>query len=69
MRQTRCNELYLGYFEVEANDPLDEPGQRALIRQLGAKGCRACSQGDLAVVEFCAHRRARLTRKGDLVCS
>jgi hypothetical protein len=59
----------VGYFEVEADDPLDEPGQRALIWQLGAKGCRACSQGDLAVVKFRAHRWARLTRKGDLVCS
>ena len=69
MRQRRSNEMHLDYFEVEADDPLDEPGQRALIWQLSAKGSRACSQGDLAVVELCAHRTARLTRKGDLVCS
>jgi hypothetical protein len=61
--------LNLGYFEVEADDPLDDPGQRALIWQLGAQGRGACSQGDLAVVEFCAYRGARLARKGDLICS
>jgi len=27
----RRQELYLGYFQVEADDPLDKPGQRALI--------------------------------------
>lgn len=61
--------MHLDYIEVEADDPLDEPGQRTLIWQLSAKGSRACSQGDLAVVELCAHCRARLTRKGDFVCS
>ncbi len=59
--------MYLGNFEVEADDPLDEPGQRALIRQIGAKGRRARSQDDFAVIELCAHRRARLAREGDLV--
>ena len=61
--------MHLGNFEVEADDPLDEPGQRALIWQIGAKGRRTRSQDDFAVVEFCAHRRARLARKGDLVHS
>ena len=61
--------MYLGYFEVEANDPLDEPGQRALIRQIGAKGRRTHPPDDFAVVEFCTHGRTRLARKGDLVHS
>jgi hypothetical protein len=59
----------LGNFEVEADDPLDEPGQRALIGQIGAKGGRTCSQDDFTVVEFGAHRRARLAREGDLIHS
>ena len=61
--------MHLGYFEVEADDPLDEPGQRALIWQIGAKGRRARAQDDFAVVEFRAHRGARLAREGDLVHS
>ena len=61
--------MHLGNFEVEADDPLDEPGQRALIRQVGAKGRRTRAQDDFAVVKFCTHRRARLARKGDLVHS
>ena len=61
--------MYLGNFEVEAEDPLDEPGQRALIRQIGAKGRRARAQDDFAVVELCAHRRASLAGEGDLVHS
>jgi hypothetical protein len=72
LRRRRCHELNLGYFEVEADNPLDDPGQRTLIWQLGAQGRGACSQGDLAVVEFCAYRGARLARlarKGDLICS
>jgi hypothetical protein len=59
----------LGYFEVEADDPLDEPGQRALIRQIGAKGRRTCPPDDFAVVEFCTHGRTRLAGEGDLVHS
>ena len=51
--------MYLGNFEAEADDSLDEPGQRALIWQIGPKGRRTSSQDDFAVVEFGAHRRAR----------
>ena len=61
--------MHLSNVEVEADDPLDEPGQRALIWQIGAKGRRTRSQDDFAVVKFCAHRRARLARKSDLVHS
>ena len=69
VRWRRYHKLYLGYFEVEADDPLDQPGQRALIRQLGTKGCRAWFPDDFAVVKFRAHRGARLSREGDLICS
>ena len=61
--------MHLGNFEVEADDPLDEPGQRGLIWQIGAKGRRIRSEDDFAVIEFCAHRRARLAREGDLIHS
>ena len=57
--------MHLGDFEVEPDDPLDEPGQRALIWQVGAQSCRASSQDDLAVVEFRAHDRAGVAREGD----
>jgi hypothetical protein len=65
----RRQELDLGYFQVEADDPLDKPGQRALIGQLGAKGGRACSPDDFAIVKFRAHRGARLARERDLIGS
>ena len=61
--------MHLSNFEVEADDPLDEPGQRTLIRQIGAKGRCTRTQDDFAVVELRAHRRARLAREGDLVHS
>jgi hypothetical protein len=61
--------MHLGNFEVQAEDPLDEPGQRALIGQIRAKSRAARAQDDFAVVEFCAHRRASPAREGDLVHS
>ena len=67
--QGRCEEMHLGNFEMEADDPLDESGQRALIWQIRAKRRRARAQDDFAVVEFCAHRRASPAREGDLVHS
>jgi hypothetical protein len=61
--------MHVGNFEVEADDPLDEPGQRALIGQIRAKGRCARAHDYFAVVEFCAHRRASPAREGDLVDS
>ena len=63
----RRHEAYEDYFEIEAGDPLHKPGQGCLIWQLGAKGCRARADGDLAVVEFRAQGAACLTRESDLV--
>jgi len=57
----------VGNFKPQADDPLDEPGQRGLIWQLAAKSCRFRAYGDPAVVEFCAGRGARLATEGDLV--
>jgi hypothetical protein len=53
---------------MEAGDPLHEPGEGCLIRQLSAKGCLAWAYGDLAVVEFCAQRRTCLAPESDLIC-
>jgi hypothetical protein len=61
--------MHLSNFEVEADDPLDEPGQRTLIWQVGAKGRGARARDDFAVVKLRAHRRARLASKGDLIHS
>ena len=50
-------------FKPEAGDPLHQPGQGSLIWQLGAKGGRARTYGDLAVVEFRAQCGAGLAVK------
>ncbi len=63
------DEKYAGNFKPEADDPLDQSGQRCLILQLAAKSCRVRAYGDLAVVEFRAGRGARLAAEGDLVCA
>jgi hypothetical protein len=60
--------VHMDYFKVEAGDPLYEPGEGCLIWQFGAKGCRAWADGDLAVVEFRAQRRACLAPESDLIC-
>src|SRR5258708_3287988 len=65
----RRYEAHIGHFEPEADDPLYEAGQGPLVWQFGAKGCGLRAHGDLAVVEFRAHRGACLTRESDFVCS
>ena len=60
--------MQVDYFELEAGDPLHEPGQGCLVGQVGAKGCGAWADGDLAVVEFGAQRGTCLAGEGDLVC-
>jgi hypothetical protein len=67
VRGWRRHEAHEDYFEVEAGDPLHEPGQGCLIWQLGAKGCRAWAGGDLAVVEFRAQRGTCPAGEGDLI--
>jgi hypothetical protein len=55
-------------FKPEAGNPLHQPGKRRLIWQLGAKGCGAWANGDLAVIEFRAQRGTGLAAERDLVC-
>jgi hypothetical protein len=64
----QCHEVQVDHFKPEAIDPLHEPGEGRLVWQFGAKGCRARTYSDLAVVEFCAQDGARLARERDLVC-
>ena len=61
------NEKHVRNFKPQADDALDEPGQRCLIGQLAAQGGRVRAHGDLAVVEFRAGRGAGLAPEGDLV--
>ena len=63
----RRHEAHIDNLKPEAADPLHEPRQGPLIWQLGMKGCRARADGDLAVIEFCAQRGARLTQESDLI--
>jgi len=44
--------VHVDDLEPEAGDPQDQSGQGCLVRQLGAEGGRARTDGDLAVVEF-----------------
>ena len=64
----RLDEQHAGNFQPQADDPLDEPGQRGLIWQLAAKSRRVRAHGDLAIIELRAGRGARLTCEDDLVC-
>jgi hypothetical protein len=59
--------MHVHYLEPEAGDPLHQPEKSGLIGQLGAKGCRARTYCDLAIVKFRAQCGARLSRKSDLV--
>ena len=65
----RCgaHEVHVDNLKPKADDPLDKPGEGSLVGQLGAQGggVRAC--GDLAVVELCAQRSARLAAEGELI--
>ena len=63
----RRQPLHVEHFEPEAGDPLQQPGKCSLVGQLGTKGGRARTRGDLAVVEFRAQRGARRTRERDLI--
>jgi len=66
-RQRRYD-VHVDDFKPKVGDPLHEPAEGSLIWQLGAKGCRAGTGADLAVVEFRAQRGARLARESDLIC-
>jgi hypothetical protein len=56
------------YVKPETCDPLHETAQGDPIGQIGAQGRRVRPDGDLAVVEFRAQRRARPAGESDLVC-
>jgi hypothetical protein len=60
---------YAGYFQPEVDDPLNQPGHRALIGQLGTQSGRVRADGDRAVVEFGAYSGAGLAGDSDLVSS
>ena len=49
--------------QPEADDPLYEPREGGLVGQLGAEGGCVQACGDIAVVELCAQRSARLAVK------
>jgi hypothetical protein len=73
-RSCRCrgwcrHEVQVDHFKPEPDDPLHEPPESSLIRQLGAKGCRAGAHDNLAVIKFRAQGRTSLTREGDLIGS
>jgi hypothetical protein len=55
--------------EFEADDPLEESLQGALVWQLGSERCRAGAHADFAVVEFRAQHGTCLTCESDLICS
>lgn len=52
----------------ETDDPLYQPGEGSLVRQLGAEDGRVRACGDLAFVELCSQRSARLAAESDLIC-
>jgi hypothetical protein len=56
-------------FQAEAADPLHEPVQGALIRELSTKRGGGRAHADFAVVEFCPQDGTRLARESDLIRS
>jgi hypothetical protein len=52
----------------ETDDPLYQPGEGSLVRQLGAEDGRVRACGDPAFVELCSQRSARLAAESDLIC-
>ncbi len=59
--------MQVNHFKSQSDDPLDYSPEGSLVWHVCAKGRRARAQGDLAVVELCAQRRAGLTGESDLV--
>jgi len=60
--------MYIDHDKPQADDPLYQPGEGSLVRQLGAEDGRVRACGHLAVVELCAQRSARLAAESDLIC-
>jgi hypothetical protein len=60
--------MHVDHDKPQADDPLYEPGEGSLVGQLGAEGGRVRARGDLAVVQLCAQRSARLAAESDLIC-
>lgn len=67
-RMVAGHEVHVGDFEPEAGDPLNEPGEGRLIRQVSAEGCHSPAYGYVAVVELRTQGSARLARESDLIC-
>ena len=44
--------MQVDQFESEADDPLQESLEAALVWQLGSQGCRAGAHADFAVIEL-----------------
>jgi hypothetical protein len=63
------HEEQVDHFKPEPDDPLHEPPESSLIWQLGAKGCRARVDDNLAVIKFGAQGRTSPTREGNLIRS
>jgi hypothetical protein len=61
------HEVQVDHFKPEPDDPLNEPPEGSLIRQIGAKGCRVLADDNLAVIKFRAQGRTSLTRESDLI--
>jgi hypothetical protein len=63
------SQAHVEQLESQAGDPLQESLEGTLIWYLGAKRGRARAHADVAVVELCAQRGARLTGEGNLIRS
>lgn len=59
--------MHIDHDKSQADDPLHQPGEGSLVRQLGAEDGRVRACGDLAVVELRAQRSARLATESDLI--
>ena len=60
--------MHIDHDKSQADDSLYQPGEGSLVRQLGAEDGRVRACGDLAVVELCAQRSARLAAESDFIC-
>jgi hypothetical protein len=66
--RSQCHQVDVDHYQPKADDSLYEPGEGSLVGQFGPEGSRVRACCDLALVELCAQRSARLATQGDLIC-
>ena len=65
--RSQCHQVDVDHYQPKADDSLYEPGEGSLVGQFSPEGSRVRACCDLALVELCAQRSARLATQGDVI--